>query len=351
MADNSTSCCGTYVTNGQIPGAGEFDSITADEAFLNVINSVANDNTTTVNGVNPLTTSTSLTAHIAATAAHGATGAVVGTTNTQTLENKTLLTASVTFADSATNPKTIRFESPSATANTTTTFRTAQSVDRVITFPNITDTVVTAAATQSLTNKTLTSPVITNGGTLTLPSTNTTLVGRDTTDTLTNKTLTLPVIASISNGAALLTLPVTSTTIIGTDTTDTLSNKSFTDRPSMFAGKQTETTGTQTTTDASTVTLVTVAFATSDRVGSLDIRLFAFCTAGANANLSCAQRLQIRVLNVAGTLSQGTINNSFSNSFSTGLGVNLSGTNAQVQITGIASNTIRWVTYVTTYYE
>jgi Major tropism determinant N-terminal domain len=49
----------------------------------------------------------------------------------------------------------------------------------------------TLTGTQTLTNKTLTSPVIstiTNTGTLTLPTTSDTLVGRATTDTLTNKT-------------------------------------------------------------------------------------------------------------------------------------------------------------------
>ncbi len=48
-------------------------------------------------------------------------------------------------------------------------------------------------ATQTLTNKTLTSPVIatiTNTGTITLPTSTDTLVGRATTDTLTNKRLT-----------------------------------------------------------------------------------------------------------------------------------------------------------------
>ena len=61
------------------------------------------------------------------------------------------------------------------------------------------NTAVTADLTtaQTLTNKTLTTPVIssiTNTGTLTLPTSTDTLVGRATTDTLTNKTLTSPVI-------------------------------------------------------------------------------------------------------------------------------------------------------------
>ena len=52
--------------------------------------------------------------------------------------------------------------------------------------------IVTVSATQTLTNKTLTTPIIaqiSNTGTLTLPTSTDTLVGRATTDTLTNKTL------------------------------------------------------------------------------------------------------------------------------------------------------------------
>jgi len=62
----------------------------------------------------------------------------------------------------------------------------------------VTGAVVGTTDTQTLTNKTLTSPVIstiTNTGTLTLPTSTDTLVGRATTDTLTNKTLTTPKIA------------------------------------------------------------------------------------------------------------------------------------------------------------
>ena len=59
--------------------------------------------------------------------------------------------------------------------------------------------VPTISSTNTLTNKTLTSPVIatiTNTGTLTLPTSTDTLVGRATTDTLTNKTLTSPVLTT-----------------------------------------------------------------------------------------------------------------------------------------------------------
>ncbi len=98
-----------------------------------------------------------------------------------------------------------------------------------MTFPGSSGTVATLDATQTLTNKTLTTPSISsisNTGTLTLPTSTDTLVGRATTDTLTNKTLTAPVIATISN-TGTLTLPTATDTLVGRATTDTLTNKTI----------------------------------------------------------------------------------------------------------------------------
>src|SRR5210317_1526137 len=90
----------------------------------------------------------------------------------------------------------------------------------------IDSTVTTNTGSQTLTNKTLTSPVIStisNTGTLTLPTSTDTLVGRDTTDTLTNKTIN-----SASN-----TITITESDIsdlgsyITASSTDTLTNKTF----------------------------------------------------------------------------------------------------------------------------
>jgi hypothetical protein len=82
---------------------------------------------------------------------------------------------------------------------------------------SIDNTVVTLTGTQTLTNKTLTTPVIaqiSNTGTLSLPTSTDTLVGRATTDTLTNKTLTSPKI----NGSTVITTTGTEINVLDGDT-------------------------------------------------------------------------------------------------------------------------------------
>ena len=140
------------------------------------------------------------------------TGAFVGTTDTQTLTNKTLAAPIM-----------------STIVNTGT-----------LSLPTSTDTLVGRATTDTLTNKTLTAPTIAtivNVGTLSLPTSTDTLVGRATTDTLTNKTLTAPTIATIVN-VGTLSLPTSTDTLVGRATTDTLTGKTIVSTTNTVAAQQ-----------------------------------------------------------------------------------------------------------------
>ena len=192
-----------------------------------------------------------------------ATDTLVGKATTDTLTNKTLTSPTInagalTGAFTGTADLTglvlqgaspIVLEGATSDAYETTIAVTDPTADRTWTIPNSTDTFVGKATTDTLTNKTLTSPTINAGAltgaftgtadltalvlqgasplvfegatadayettlavtdptadrTLTLPNATDTLVGKATTDTLTNKTLTSPVLNGTLSGTAFL---------------------------------------------------------------------------------------------------------------------------------------------------
>lgn len=147
----------------------------------------------------------------------GALGGISGATSNGT--NLTVKDANFEIVDDGDATKKTKFQASGITSGQTRTIAVPDSnttlpiasqvvtisgptAARTYTFPDANTTVVGLDTSQTLTNKTLTSPVIStisNTGTLTLPTSTDTLVGRATTDTLTNKTLTTPTIGSFAN--------------------------------------------------------------------------------------------------------------------------------------------------------
>ena len=141
-----------------------------------------------------------------------ATGTVSTTTATETLTNKTLTSPTInggTFSGTFTGTQDLTgvvlsgasplvFEGATADAYETTLAFTDPTADRVITMPNATDTLVGKATTDTLTNKSI--DLGTNTLTGSLAEWNTALqsesfVSLTGSETLTNKTLTSPTIA------------------------------------------------------------------------------------------------------------------------------------------------------------
>jgi hypothetical protein len=118
-----------------------------------------------------------------------------GLTATSSLPATTATDTSFTIQNASDTTKTFQFLASGITTAT----------QRIYTMPDASTTLAGTTATQTLTNKTLTAPIISsivNTGVLTLPSATDTLVGRDTTDTLTNKTLVAPVLGTPASGVA-----------------------------------------------------------------------------------------------------------------------------------------------------
>ena len=124
-----------------------------------------------------------------------ATGTLIGTGDTSTVTNAMIANSSITIQDDSSTQdsvnlgETLIFEGGSGITTTVTDNKVSFATD---------GSIVTETSTDTLTNKTLTTPVIASlrqaSGTnlLTMPAATDTLVGRATTDTLTNKTLTSP---------------------------------------------------------------------------------------------------------------------------------------------------------------
>jgi len=171
----------------------------------------------------------------------------------ETLTNKTI--TSPTVSGLYISDASIVFEGTTADEYETTLTVTDPTADRTLTLPNATDTLVGKATTDTFTNKSISLTTNTVTGTLAEFNTAVTdanLVSIDGVEILTNKTLTSPVVTGLTlNDASVvfegatandfettltvtdptadrtLTLPDATDTLVGRATTDTFTNKSI----------------------------------------------------------------------------------------------------------------------------
>lgn len=184
-----------------LDGTANIDSLVADTADIN-----AGTVDATIGGTTPAAgTFTTLTANTSLALASGATVTAINDEDTMSSDSATALATQQSikaYVDSQVTAQDLDFSGDTGGAQSvdldsqSLTITGGTGIDTVGSAQTITlaidSTVATLTGSQTLTNKTLTTPIISsisNTGTITLPTSTDTLVGKATTDTLTNKTI------------------------------------------------------------------------------------------------------------------------------------------------------------------
>lgn len=273
-------------------------------------------------------TSTDLSNHTSASSGvHGVTGSVVGTTDTQTLTNKTVLDNSFAIADEVDPTRRIVFSRGGGSTGTTATIIAASTGSRSITLPDATTTLIGTTEAATITNKTI---VVANNTITTAASGNLTSTNLNAalaelqTDIDTRATTTalndhLNDTVDAHDASAISSVP--SGNLAATDVQGAL-NELQTDIDTRVAGPATSTNEAIVRFDGTTGKLV------KDGVGTIT-------TAGAIAGLTGITSSGSATFSGAFNLSSNTAN------AQTGDNVNLTGaTTAVIRLTGVGLNSI-----------
>jgi hypothetical protein len=151
-----------------------------------------------------------------------ATDILVGKATIDTLTNKTLLDNSNDIANSTDQTKTLLFDLSSGITNTSTTLKTIQTTNQVLTLPNATDQLVGRATVDTLINKTL----IDNSTFIANSTDPTKKIAFDASQAAHLTTLTLQ---SDTTQNQTITFPDSTDVLAGLNTPQTFTNKDFVD--------------------------------------------------------------------------------------------------------------------------
>lgn len=290
------------------------DGATLSTAELNVLDGITTS-TTELNYVDGVTSAIQtqldnkaaagdLTTHTGATEAHGATGAVVGTTNTQTLTNKTLTSPTITtptVSGLTISDGSIVIEGATADAYETTIQVTDPTADRTITLPDASGTVALTSALSAyapLSGATFTGAVsgtsLTLSGDLTVNGTTTTI--NSTEITVDDKNLVLGSVASPTDagadGGGITLKGATDKTFNWVDSTDSWTSSEHID---LASGKNFKVNGTNLSAVTETLTNKTIDGASNtltvriaSDVSGLGTGVATFLGTPSSANLAAA---------------------------------------------------------------